>query len=301
MRKIWIFTVLVCFLSLVPPVAFAADATMSIVPDKGIYTDTFKVNLELDGNGKLFNAAQATVSLSPNLEVEDLTIGNCNLSFLSTPDITNPSFRGVILGDTSQKCYVYTLTLLAKAKGEATIKLSNTSVIEYKSASNILTSSQNGAFTLTAVSPKAGMKTESVASESAALQDYSLVIKILSREDKPVQTINVNLTPSLGGKSFSQNTSTDGEAIFQKLTPGVYIASVGKGEDDQKMIINVDGKNHFLTLSMRISDENIKSQKTPLEFPSFSHARSLILLAVALTLLAFGFVIVKKHNAVKHL
>ena len=48
--------------------AFAASATLGPEPQGGSFGKAFSVNMIVDGHGEQFNAAQATVTVSPNLK-----------------------------------------------------------------------------------------------------------------------------------------------------------------------------------------------------------------------------------------
>src|SRR5258708_18625126 len=88
--------------------ALAANTTIGPSPEIGSYGKPFTVNMVIDGHGEKFNAAQATVTLSSNLKVKDLTLGDCNFSFLHTPSAQDPSFAGIIISTYSTKCTAYT-------------------------------------------------------------------------------------------------------------------------------------------------------------------------------------------------
>src|SRR5258708_32823465 len=77
--------------------AVAASSTIGFSPETGYITKPFTVDVVVNGHGDKFNAAEATVTFSSNLKIKDLTLGNCNFSFLHTPTVQNPSFAGVII------------------------------------------------------------------------------------------------------------------------------------------------------------------------------------------------------------
>ncbi len=152
MQKVFSAFVLsiICFFTLTVQGAFAASTTMDLSPQSGSYGKPFTVNLVIDGHGDKFNAAQATVALSPNLKIQNLVLGDCNFSFLHTPTIQTPSFAGVILSSSATKCTVYTLTLVPVAKGNGSISLTKASVRRFGDAANVLSSTHNATYTLTA-------------------------------------------------------------------------------------------------------------------------------------------------------
>ncbi len=118
----------------------------------------FSIDIVVDGGGQAFNAAQATVTVSPNLSVTGLSItplasGGCNFTYTQTPTITNPSFAGAILATSSTLCKVYNLTLSPLSAGTGTITFTNASVKAYSDNSEILSSVINGSYPLTAPTP----------------------------------------------------------------------------------------------------------------------------------------------------
>lgn len=111
----------------------------------------FTVDVLVDGGGQAFNAAQATVSVSPNLSVTNLTNPSsnpCNFVYAQTPTTSDLSFAGAILGSSSNNCTVYTLTLTPLSSGTGTITFTNGSIKAYSNNGEILSSVKNGAYTL---------------------------------------------------------------------------------------------------------------------------------------------------------
>src|SRR5438132_1713995 len=92
-----ILTLLVLF---VAPAAHAASAIISITPYTGSYPvgAPFSVDLVIDGKGEGFNAAKATVAVSSALQINNIILGDCHFSFITTPTTTDPSFVGALLG-----------------------------------------------------------------------------------------------------------------------------------------------------------------------------------------------------------
>src|SRR5947209_20054927 len=88
--------------------AFAANGTIKVSPGNGTYANSFTINMVIDGGGQSFNAAQAAIKLSQNLAVKDITLGNCNFSFIKTPSVDDLSFSGAILGGSVSNCTLYT-------------------------------------------------------------------------------------------------------------------------------------------------------------------------------------------------
>ena len=130
----------------------AASTVLAASPSAGLYTTPFRVDLTIDGRGDAFNAAQAKVIASSNLAAENLVLGNCNFSFLQTPSAKDPSFAGVMLGSSAKKCTVYTLTLVPNKTGTASLSLTHATVRRYGDAADVLSSIQNGMYTIASVS-----------------------------------------------------------------------------------------------------------------------------------------------------
>jgi hypothetical protein len=229
----------------------AANATMVFSPGTGSFGKEFTVNLVVDGHGDKFNAAQATVTLSSNLKIQNLVLGDCNFSYLKTPSIQNPSFSGVILSAGSTNCTVYTLTLTPVAKGKASILLSKASVKRYGDAAEILSLTNNATYTLTGI-PKRKSDLQPNTSQKGL---YTLYFKVLSPNGK---VSNDSVILSSISKKNKQQTITDNNGIahFSNLQAGVYDATVK--ESNNKVgdtIINVSGSNHVLTFGINLSDQ----------------------------------------------
>ncbi len=143
--------------------ATSKTATMKIDPPSAIYSvgQQFVVNLVIDGGGQAFNAAQANISVSPNLTIKTLDItpspNGCNFTFVKTnrtPTITDPSFAGGILNGSSVHCTLYSMLLEANAIGTGTISFSKASVKAYANNAEILLSADGGTYTIsTPVTP----------------------------------------------------------------------------------------------------------------------------------------------------
>jgi len=268
---------LVTFLGLSPlgkPVAFAANTTMGVTPLSGTYEvgNPVHIDLAIDGHGDTFNAAQATVTLSQNLSLTDLTLGDCNFSFVATPTTANPSFAGVILGGSSQKCTVYTLTLLPLSTGTGIIAFSNTSVKGYPNAQETLVSTQNGTYTLTASATGGTAITpppDTPAQQSlSANGTYAITVQALNSDSTPISGAQVVLDPpeqtltsppaqkqSTSAVSFSHQTAmTDshGNATFTNVLQGVHQAVVqADGKKLASNIFNATGTNHAIVLGLK--------------------------------------------------
>lgn len=262
MKKLFIAFVLSIFLTVLSLFArtsiFAANTTMGFVPSSGTYDKPFAVSLVIDGNGDKFNAAQATVNLSDNLVIQDLTFGDCNFSFLKTPSIQNPSFEGVLMGTNSTKCTVYILTLAPTTKGKnGSLSLSKATVKRYGDAAEVLSSTKNGSYVLTAViqsSSALGTQLKNTSQDGL----YTLYLKVFAANHTPVPHATVILTQIATKDQEQAITDSTGVAHFSNLKQGLYDAVVNEGRNKVgEIVINVTGANHVLAVGI-----NLAFQKT---------------------------------------
>jgi hypothetical protein len=140
------------------PTSLPKTAMINTSPASGSITTgvPLTVNVVVNGGGQAFNAAQATVTVSPNLAITSLAspaTNACNFTYTQTPTTANPSFAGAMLATSSQSCTVYTLTLTPLSAGTGTITFTNASVKAYSTNGEILQSVQNASYTLVAPTP----------------------------------------------------------------------------------------------------------------------------------------------------
>jgi len=132
-------------------------ASILVNPSAGTFSpgQTFSVDLKIDGGGTPFNAAEATVVASSNIQVQSLTItpvssGGCGFTWAnkrSTPSAASLSFSGAILKTSSLNCTVYTLNLAALSSGTGTITITRGSVKSRITHKEILGSTTSGSYT----------------------------------------------------------------------------------------------------------------------------------------------------------
>jgi len=247
----------------------AEAATMDLTPAAGSFTvkKPFAVDLVIDGKTQAFNAAEARVNASPTLSISGLTIGNCNFAFLALPSIANPSFTGVILGGSSRKCTVYTLTLTPTTEGTGSITITHGSVKQYGDASEIFTAAQNSSYKLTAANPlsldtllpNATPPPQSAVSKTTSSQSsdnaYTLNVQVLAQDGTPLTDAVVNITPQLQASGASPKQSTTdihGMATFTDLPSNTYtVTTTHQGKQISETIMHVGGNQHVLTLGMQ--------------------------------------------------
>jgi len=300
----------VFFLGMSPlgiPVAFAANTIMSVNPNSGSYTvgGPVRVDLIIDGHGDTFNAAQATTTLSNNLLLTDLTLGDCNFSFVETPTTSSPAFTGVLLGGSSQKCTVYTLTIMPISTGTGTVMLSNAKVKEYKTAQDILASLQNGNYSLnpsTNGATSISIAPTIVNNQQNPLQgtttaSYSLSIKAVDNDNTPLSAATVVLDPPQSAQTVQtgnttapalQTATTDqnGIAQFTNVSKGVHTVVVQQNNTQvAKTVLNVNGTNHTMSLG-------VKAQKQPRNL-------TLIIISTILVVGVFMFFLIRYTSLFK--
>lgn len=223
---------------------------MSFSPSSGSYAKPFTVNLMIDGQGEKFNAAQATVTVPDNLKVQEINLGDCHFSFLTTPTMEDPSFEGVILSSYSEKCTAYSLKVAPIKKGEASLAIAKGSVKRYGDAVEILSSKQGGKYTITGVSKDAAILGEQTKSQKEGM--YTVNIKV-SSESKPVENLEVTLKTVEKKDGKETKTDKSGTATFADLKEGIYDVVIE--QDNKKVgesIVNVKGKSPVLTLGINL-------------------------------------------------
>jgi hypothetical protein len=212
--------ILITVLSILPlvwtPASYAASTTINLSPATGTYDigKTFSVDLVIDGNGDAFNAAKATVQVSANMQVNDVFLGDCNFSFINTPTTTNPSFVGALLGESSEQCTVYTLSVTPLSSATGLITISDASVKKFGNAEEILQSVQNGTYTLnsaTGSSSQGETPAQSTTTESSG-QSVNEAASIIVPESEPglttvvLKVVDNNNNP-IAGATVSLSTS----------------------------------------------------------------------------------------------
>ena len=210
-------------LFLTPP-AYAANATMNLNPATGSHNvgGSLSVDLVIDGQGEAFNAAKATVEVSSALQINDIFLGDCNFSFITTPTTANPSFVGAILGDSSGQCTVYTLSLTPVQSGSGLITLSAASVKKFGNAEEILQTVQSGTYTLNSATGSSSQQdtatsthsttTESSIQEIPALESDSglvtTIIKVVDSNNNPISGATVLINPSSSEPDQNQTNNS---------------------------------------------------------------------------------------------
>jgi hypothetical protein len=121
----------------------------------------FTVDIVLDSPVQKFNAAQATVTVSPNLTVTDLrapTTGACNLQYTDAPTKEHASFAGAILSTYSNHCVVYRMTLTPRVDGNpGTVTITDAQIKSFDNPGQELNPTPtNGSYIINEVNPPNG-------------------------------------------------------------------------------------------------------------------------------------------------
>lgn len=231
--------------------AMAANATMELTPLAGSFGKPFIVDLVIDGHGEKFNAAQATVTLSPGLAIKDLTFGDCNFTFLKPPSSQNPSFAGGILGKYATKCTAYSLFLVPTTKGEATITLAKAKIFRYGDAANILATASGASYTLTAA-----FKASPIPTVQASQNGFYTASITVRATGKAVPNTLVSLTTVATKSTQKKLSDASGNVQFTNLHSGIYDVVVSRDKTILgEQIINISGANHTLTFSLNFAAE----------------------------------------------
>lgn len=264
----WIFPIVFSISFLILPffvnIANAASGSISVVPKNGSYSigDTFEVNIKVDGGGEAFNAVKANVSISENLKIQRLTLGDCGFAFVQTPTVSSPSFAGVILGGSKNSCTVYSISLIVTAPNNAFVYLSDGSIKSYNGANEIMNKVENSSYTvssssqgnektLTAVEP-----THPPITSADGEKMYSLVYTI-SADPSKSSDIVVVLDPNLPTQMQSQvspalQDRTVLSAVFDNVDEGVHTIEVREGGNIlSSEVVNLSGDNREINLGVQ--------------------------------------------------
>lgn len=230
--------------------AYAGAASVNTIPSSGSYrtNQSFQVDINVDGAGARFNAAKADVVVSPSLSVQSLRLGSCKFAYVKTPTQANPSFVGVILGNSSTSCTAYSLIIQAIGPNQGTITISNASVKEYKTAQEILGKTTSGTYVLPAGSGFSGNPiTPTVAPVNSNGSNYYTVTYNPGTSNSQI-SLDPN-TPHERTQTVSGDSSAD--VTFDNVPEGVHtIATIANGQQIASQIVNVAGNNKNLSFGI---------------------------------------------------
>ncbi len=241
--------------------AFAENGAISVVPESATetYGQEFNVDVEIDGGGTAFNAAKATVTLSPELAIQSLTLGNCGFALVRTPTESNPSFAGVILGGSSNVCTIYTLIIKGKGTGTGHVLVSDASIKSYKGAGELLSSVRSGSYTIVQ-NTSSGINFTTVSAPSPTQAPlvingaklYNILYTVSLPKNIPASSVIVTLDPQLPSKISAAPATEPGSpqtvtATFQNVSEGVHtITAYSNDRTISTQIANITGSNRNL-------------------------------------------------------
>lgn len=257
---------------------YAAGGVISQSPQTGNYSvgQVFSVSTKIDGGGSPFNAAKATVNLSANLAVNDLTLGDCGFAFVKTPTKDNPSFTGVILGGSTNNCTLYTLNVRALSAGNASVSFSDASIKSYPRANEILSSAQSSFYNIgqplfgktdtTSVATSQPGPTTAPQVGSNGLSYYTISFTTTLPRDIPPASVKIVLDPKQSNETVftppqNQNASNTVTATFENVPQGIHTIAVNDvyGKPIAKQVLNAEGTNKSLVFGT-----SIKPPATPI-------------------------------------
>jgi hypothetical protein len=278
--------------------AYAAGGTISISPSTGSWNagSEFNVNVLIDGGGSAFNAAQATLNVSPSLTIENVTLGNCDFALVTAPTISNPSFVGAILGGSSSSCTAYTLKLKAVGSGNSNILISGASIKSLKGAHELLGGVGNASYIISGsqgsfIAGSTPTPTQAPEVNSSGQTIYNLTYSIAIPGESTTSGILITLDPTLSTKVSATPNVNESifTAQFPKVSQGVHtIVTYKNNKEVASQVVNVAGSNRYIAVGNGVST------------PSFSwliYAAFLIPVILGATLVYLGFKYYKKNSA----
>jgi len=299
LSKTFLVTLLLfCIVLQYNKVRAAGSALIFTSPSNGSYNvgQIFTIDVVIDGGGTAFNAAKAEVSVSKNLSIQEITLGDCGFAFVTTPTIKTPSFVGVILGDSSNKCTVYKLKLQATSTGTGYVILYNGSVKSYKKSLEILLSLKNGAYTINE-SSGAEQALNSNLSQAQQLEQpqnnltaYNIILNIKNDSGASLPGAIVNIehqgqTKAQGVlQTYTQSSNDKGIVEFFNVPKGVYkVKAQYQGKVLAETVLNVGGTSKSIMLG-------IQAKQT------FNPAWLILIAAIVIFILIIIVILFKKHK-----
>lgn len=242
--------------------AFAAGGSISVDPQNGSYKngDSFEAAISIDGGGNALNAAKADISISENIRVDKLTLGDCGFAFVDTPTTTSLSFAGVILGGSTQSCVVYKLTLKVVGSNNGFITVSGGSIKSYEGAKEIFSNVNNGSYQLS----ESG-NVQNVNKNISPIQPPILsingekmytVIYTVDTDTARAQNLTVFLDPDLPTQMQTNVSPLLQDrpilaAVFDNVPEGVHTIEVREKDSIvSSEVVNLQGDNREISLGV---------------------------------------------------
>lgn len=278
---------------------FAAAGSINAVPDAGSFIagSVLNVAIKIDGGGVAFNAAKATVGLSPNTPIQRIQLGDCGFAFIKTPITTDPSFVGVILGDSIKSCTAYTMQFQALTPGSVTVNISDGSIKAVQGAKEELLSEKDANFTIIQSSndvvPEIVAQNEAPGTDANGNKLYSVSYSIVVPKNVSAKDVKIALD-SKAPSSIKISEVADPEsrtiidATFDDVPEGTHTLSAVAGDEKiSEQIVYLDGDN-----------KNVSFGNTPVKTSQSN--TWLFMLAGVLLILALlgvvGFVVYKWYK-----
>lgn len=195
----------------------------------------FNVDVKLTDSTEAFNAAQANVVVSSNLNVVGLnypTANSCNFNYTKRPTKNDPSFAGAIYGGSSTGCTVYTLTLKPTSAGTGTITFTDASVKAYANNAELLSGVQNGSYAIDVAPIILPTQSLSQLTVTSPLKTYLTNYTLSGNKDASITNVFINGSES--GVTFPSSTTWE---VLETLTLG----------DNNFTIYGSDGSNQTST------------------------------------------------------
>lgn len=272
--------------------AFSASGNITITPRTGNFAtgESFQANLIIEGGGTPFNAAKATVAVSPNLSIQNLTMGNCDISFVNTPSKDNPSFLGAILGGSSNKCTLYTLVIKPVSEGDAYINVTSASIKAFKGASEILSYTLGGNYIVNGTESAIDLQPTEAPLIANGIKLYEVFYTIPVPKNTLPTSLSVVMdrnmkNPIIASPLTSNNNPNVATAIFENVTQGIHaFDTIKDGNSISKQIVNVTGNNKKIEVGVSETKNNMM----------FWYAISLSILFATIVIGVFVFLIKSK-------
>lgn len=236
------------------PGAFAGNATIEVSPatNTSPVGSSFQAALVVNGGGAQLNAAAATITLSSNIQVTDLKLGDCGFAFVKTPSTSDPSFAGAILGGSTPGCTVYTLTLQPTKSGSASLGLSKASVKEYKTAQELLSSTTDGQYTIegttstSVAAPTTSLSPTQPPTEQSGLKYYTIIYSPAVSSQNTQVILDPNTPAEKAGVLGTTNNNPT--VTFENVPAGVHtIETTTNGQKVAKEVVNISGPNRTIS------------------------------------------------------
>lgn len=146
-------------------------------------------------------------------------------------------------------CIIYTLTLAPVAKGKGTVTISKAQALRFGDAVNILSTVQNGTYTLTGVTKS----TNQSSSPTPRGNLYTAEILVVSDADTPITGATVSIKPVSGTQTQKITTDSTGKATFTDLKSNRYIVLAEKKKNKTPpSVLDIQGTNHLVSHSVKL-------------------------------------------------